>query len=91
MKDNKIYLKERTIIPRRKFEKEHINELWMCDFMHSGTIRDGKKKRETYLCAIIDDCSRVIVGSLWGFSNNLILTEECLKTALLTYGCPKKF
>ncbi|MBU0580472.1 MAG: DDE-type integrase/transposase/recombinase [Candidatus Margulisbacteria bacterium] len=91
MKDNKIYLKEKTIVPRRKFEKEHINELWMCDFMHSGTIRDGKKKRETYLCAIIDDCSRVIVGSLWGFSNNLILTEECLKTALLTYGCPKKF
>jgi putative transposase len=90
MKDHEIHLKDKTVIPRRKFETEHINDLWMCDFMHSIFICDGKRKRETYLCAIIDDCSRVITGSHWGFSNNLSLMEECLKPALLAYGFPKK-
>ncbi|MGA1871512.1 MAG: hypothetical protein ACMUJM_23545 [bacterium] len=56
--------------PRKKFEKEHINELWIADCMHGPTIEHEKKKRKVYLIDIIDDCSRVIVGARFFFHEN---------------------
>ena len=91
LKDNDIKINNKEIIPRKKFETEHINQLWMCDFMHSIYIRDGKKKRQTFLCAIIDDHSRVIVGHFWSFDSAMPSLEETLKGAIMTYGLPSKF
>jgi transposase InsO family protein len=91
LKDNNISIKNREIIPRKKFETEHINQLWVCDFMHSMHIRNGKSKKKAYLCAIIDDHSRVITGFLWSFDSNLSTLEEAFKGAILTYGLPEKF
>jgi transposase InsO family protein len=48
-------------VPRKRFEKEHVNELWISDFMHGPNI----KKQKTFLCCIIDDHSRVITGYGW--------------------------
>jgi transposase InsO family protein len=90
LKNNNISLKEREITPRKKFEAEHINDLWMCDFMYSNSIRDGKKLKRTYLFSIIDDHSRMIVGSTWSFYENLFEVEKVLKSAILTHGLPKK-
>lgn len=91
LKDNNIALSEKDIIPRKKFETEHVNILWICDFMHSIKLSDGKKRRFTYLCAIIDDHSRVITGSNWSFEQNLSVLEQTFKEAILSYGKPKKF
>lgn len=91
MKDNEIELEKRDTKARRKFESPFINRLWMADFMHSFKVCNGKKMNQTYLFAIIDDHSRVIVGASWKFNCNLNTVEECLKNAILTYGIPQRF
>lgn len=91
LKDNQISIRQREVIPRKKFETRYINQLWICDFMHSIYIRDGKKKRQTFLCAIIDDHSRVITGYFWSFDSSVATLEETIKNAIFTYGLPEKF
>lgn len=73
--------------PRKKFEKEHVNELWVSDFMHGPLI----DKKRTYLCCIIDDHSRVLVGYGWYFSESSLSLEQTLKKAMGRYGLPKVF
>ena len=70
---------------RKKFEKEHVNELWVSDFMHGPTIN----KKKTYLCCIIDDHSRLITGYGWFTSESSLSLEITLKSAILRYGIPK--
>lgn len=74
---------------RKKFEKEFINELWMVDFKQGKSIECGRRKCRTYLCAIIDDASRVLVGYEWGVNEDTTLFARSLKKAILTYGIPK--
>lgn len=91
LKVRKISLKRKKTIPRKAFEVIHINILWIADFMHGPYIKNGKAKRKTYLCAIIDDHSRVLVGYGFFFAENTYALEVTLKVAVLTYGIPVKF
>jgi transposase InsO family protein len=91
LKVRKISLKRKKTIPRKAFEVLHINILWIADFMHGPYIKDGKAKRKTYLCVIIDDHSRVLVGYGFFFAENTYALEVTLKLAVLTYGIPVKF
>jgi transposase InsO family protein len=77
--------------PRKKYEKEHINELWIADFMYGPYIKDAKRKRQALLCDCIDDHSRMIVGSLWAFTENVVTLELVLKQAITRFGLPKVF
>jgi len=70
---------------RKRFEKEHVNELWISDFMHGPVIN----KKRSYLCCIIDDHSRLLVGYGWYFSEASLSLETTLKQAILRYGLPK--
>ncbi len=70
---------------RKKFEKEHVNELWVSDFMHGPVVN----KKKTYLCCIIDDHSRLITGYGWYYSENSLSLEITLKSAISRYGVPK--
>jgi len=74
---------------RKKFQKQHINELWMVDFKHGKSIRCGRSHRRTYLCAIIDDASRMLVGFEWGLNEDTALFARTLKKAIMIYGKPK--
>lgn len=78
-------LTKREKTARKRFEKEHINELWVSDFMHGPFIN----KKKTYLCCIIDDHSRVITGYGWYYSESSISLELTIKSAILRYGLPK--
>lgn len=75
--------------PRKKFEKPHVNDLWMSDFMHGQRFIIDGVKRKLFLCGIIDDHSRVLVGCRWTLHENTEALELVLKDALLTYGLPK--
>lgn len=77
--------------PRKKFEKENINELWMADFMVGPYIQVGKKKVQFFLCGIIDDHSRMIVGSGWYIKQNCVALALTLKKAISIYGIPAIF
>jgi transposase InsO family protein len=91
IKDNNLRTCGSERIPRKKYEKEHINELWVSDSMKGPFILEGKKKRKTFLISIIDDCSRVIVATGFFFHENSINLEIILKEAILRFGIPKVF
>ena len=82
-------LTEKKHKQRKKFQKQFINELWMVDFKHGKSIRCGKSYRRTYLCAIIDDASRMVVGCEWGLNEDTALFARTLKKAIMIYGIPK--
>jgi transposase InsO family protein len=77
--------------PRKKFEKPHINDLWLSDFMHGPQFKIDGVKRKLFLGGIIDDHSRLIVGAQWTLRENTEALELVFQTALATYGCPKLF
>lgn len=76
---------------RKRFEKAHINELWIADFMQTPLLRFAgeERRRPAYLCDAIDDFSRVIVGAQFFFQENTLALETTLKGALATYGLAK--
>jgi putative transposase len=80
---------EKSIKPRKKFEKEFINELWMVDFKQGKSIRQGNHLHRIYLCAIIDDASRLLVGYEWGLNEDTTLFARTFKKAVAIYGTPK--
>jgi transposase InsO family protein len=76
---------------RKAYEVEHINQLWVCDFMYGPHVFCGKRKTASYLCAIIDDHSRLIVFASFYDNQSIIALENTLKNAILSYGIPNKF
>lgn len=88
VKENRL-LEEREVRERKKFEKEFVNELWMVDFKQGKSIRCGKRLRRVYLCAIIDDASRLLVGYEWGHNEDTALFARTFKKAIAIYGIPK--
>jgi putative transposase len=75
---------------RKKFETPHINHLWLSDFMHGDKLLIDGVRRRIFLCGIIDDHSRFLVGCRWTLKENTEALELVLKDALLTYGLPQK-
>ena len=77
--------------PRKKFEHEHVNDLWIGDCMHGPHIPNGRKKQKVFLIAIIDDHSRMVAGSRFFFQENSICLEMVMKEAIQRFGLPKAF
>ncbi len=91
LKANNITFESHEIKPRKAFEAPHINILWTADFMHGPFAAEGRKKLKTYLCAIIDDYSRLITGACFFLSEHSLSLQKTLKQAVLTYGIPHRF
>lgn len=73
----------------RRYEREHVNEVWCGDSSVGPYLKtDGKKKR-TYIIALIDDASRMIVGIDIFFNDNFINLMSVMKTAVTRFGRPK--
>jgi putative transposase len=68
-----------------RFEADRVNELWTGDALHGPRVGD----RKTYLFAFIDDHSRMIVGSRWGFAEDTIRLAAALRPALAARGVPE--
>jgi len=76
--------------PRKAFETEHINQLWMADFMYGPYVKEGKRKVRSYLCAIIDDHARFIVSARFYLTQSIISFEQTLKDAFCKFGICNK-
>jgi len=76
----------------RRYERPHINEVWCGDTCVGPymTAEDGKKRR-VYIIALIDDCSRFIVGIGAFFNDNFINLMSVMRSAVVKYGKPKIF
>ena len=60
----------------------------MVDFKQGKSIRQGTRLRRSYLCAIIDDASRLLVGYQWGLNEDTTLFARTFKKAIAIYGIP---
>lgn len=78
-------------VDKRKFEAEFPNEIWQSDVLHGPQVKlEGVKKKKTYLIAIIDDHSRLIIHAEFCLSEGLNDFRNCLKTAIERRGLPQK-
>ncbi|MDD4388541.1 MAG: DDE-type integrase/transposase/recombinase [Bacilli bacterium] len=89
MLDNKNNYKLRKEM--RRYEKEHINELWVGDSSIGPYVKVSGKKIKTYIIALIDDASRMIVGIKIFENDNFVNLMSVIKSAISKYGKPKHF
>ena len=76
---------------RKAFEEPFFGAMWQADTCYFPYIpgNSGKRSR-TYLIAIVDDYSRLIVGARLFFEDNAYNFQQVLKDAVSTYGIPNK-
>lgn len=77
-------------VDRRKFEAELPNDLWQSDVMHGPKIDVDGRMRKTYLIAIIDDHSRLIVYAHFYLTENLAAYLDAFENAIAGRGLPRK-
>lgn len=75
----------------RRYECEHINEVWCGDSSVGPYLKVNGKKQRTYIIALIDDASRMIVGIDIFFNDNFVNLMSVIRGAVIKYGKPKKF
>lgn len=85
-------MKTTTNQDMRRYEREHINEVWCGDSSVGPYLKtpDGKKHR-IYIIALIDDASRFIVGIDLFFNDTFINLMSVMKSAVAKYGRPGMF
>jgi transposase InsO family protein len=77
-------------VDRRKFEAELPNDLWQSDVMHGPKVDVDGRQKKTYLIAILDDHSRLIVYAHFYLSEKLASYLDALENALARRGLPRK-
>lgn len=73
-------------VDKRHFEASHPNEIWQSDVMHGPHVRCENKSRKSYLIAIIDDHSRLIVHAQFYLNETRESFLDCLRQAILKRG-----
>lgn len=77
-------------LERKRYEFEFANDCWQSDIcVGPHLLLDGRKKR-TYLIALLDDASRLLVNCEFSFQENYLALETVLRDAFLKRGVPKK-
>jgi len=76
---------------RKAFEEPFFGSMWQSDTSYFPyIINDSGKRQRTYLIAIVDDHSRMIVGAQLFFEDNAYNFQKVLKNAVSTYGIVNK-
>lgn len=73
----------------KRYEREHINEVWCGDSSVGPYIKVEGNKRRVYIIALIDDASRYITGIDIFFNDNFVNLMSVLKSAVTRFGKPK--
>ena len=79
-----------NIKDRRAFEFENANDCWQSDISVGPYLTINGVKHKTYIVAVLDDASRLIVSCKAFKSDNLLSVLEVFKDAVATRGVPKK-
>src|SRR5213080_3150475 len=73
----------------KKFEAEYANQIWQSDVMYGPYVeREGGGKRQAFLCAILDDASRLIPHGQFYADQGLESLLDCLRQAIAARGVP---
>jgi transposase InsO family protein len=76
---------------RKAFEEPYFGAMWQADTCYFPYVPDenGKKQR-TYLMALVDDHSRMVVGARLFFADDAYNFQKVFKDAVATAGIPQK-
>jgi putative transposase len=76
---------------RRHFAFDKAGELWMSDVMHGpSVVENGKRKRKSYLLALIDDATRIVPFASFAFHENTAAFLPVLEQGIRRRGIPKR-
>lgn len=75
----------------KRYEREHINEVWCGDSSVGPYIKENGEKRRVYIIALIDDASRFIIGADVFYNDNFISLMKVIRSSVSKYGRPKVF
>ena len=78
-------------VASRRFNRVGRNTLWQADLKYGPYISDPSnpgRKIKTYLVAIIDDATRMVVHAEFYDSQKLPVLEDSLRKAIVRCGCP---
>ena len=80
-----------TAVDKRLFEASQPNEIWQSDVMYGPFVRTetGGKNKQSYLIAIIDDHSRLIIHAAFYLAETRENFLDCLRIAILKRGLPQ--
>lgn len=81
----------KPITEYKRYEKEHINEVWYGDTTYGPYITIDGKKRRVYIIALIDDASRKITACETFLEDNYINLMKVIKSGISSCGKPKLF
>lgn len=82
---------EPTTKDRRRFAFERAGELWLSDVMHAIPVEvDGRRKRKTYLLALLDDATRVVTYAQFALSENTAAFLPVLEQGIRRRGLPMR-
>ncbi len=88
--NNLMHLIGHAPVDRRKFEAELPNDLWQNDVMHGPKVDVDGRQKKTYLIAILDDHSRLIIYARFYLSETVASYLDALENALARRGLPRK-
>lgn len=75
----------------RRYEVPHVNMIWAGDSSVGPYISIDGKKHKTYMIALIDDASRMIVHLDLYLNDNSVNLMDTMKSAVTKYGVPEMF
>ena len=75
---------------RRRFAYRDAGELWMSDVMHGPKVRDGRRRRKSFLIAFIDDATRVLPFAAFAYAENTTAFLPVFKQAIARRGLPMR-
>jgi len=73
----------------RRFSHDKVGQLYQADLLYGPIIKIDGKKVQTYLHAILDDCSRFPMWSQFYTVQNFESFRHCFKEAVQRRGAPK--
>lgn len=74
----------------RRFQKPHRGMLYQADIKYGPYLSIGKdgEKKQVYLSAMIDDCTRFIVHAKFYDNQRVEIIEDSMRSAIMRYGKP---
>ena len=84
---NPVYRQEKD---RKAFEAEEFGDIWQADTCYFPYITEDGKPRRTYCICILDDHSRLVVGSEMFYEDTAANFQKVLKDAIARFGIPRK-
>jgi transposase InsO family protein len=78
-------------VASRRFNRQGRNTLWQADLKHGPYLPDPRNpalKIRTYLMAVIDDATRLVVHAEFYSSQKLPVLEDTFRKAILRCGAP---